>query len=615
MSSEPAVNGHITFNILLIEDSMADVQLLKEAFKVIKLPHVLTHAPSLAAGLSCLGQQSFDLVLLDFHLPDSQGIQTLVKVRTHAPRAPIVILTASDDDQLAIQALERGAQDYLVKGFIQVYPGLLDRTVRYSIERQRMVTQIESTIRELQDSELNFHHVIESHFDGMVVVDRQHVVQFVNPAAEVLLDRSVKELVGKPFTGPVIPDKMAEHNVVTGGKMVRTVELRAVQTKWEGQAAFLISLRDISERKRVEQLKDEFVSKVSHELRTPLTSIKGTVTLMLNKALGEINDEQQDFLQTVGQDIDRLAELINNMLDLSKIEAGKMVMARQPLELSTVVDQVCRSYHTILGKRQVVKQFGVTPPVYADRNLIVQVISNLVGNAVKFTADDGTITFTTVLRGDQVALTVGDNGPGIPKESLCKLFQKFVQADGPGENRPKGTGLGLAISREIVELHQGEISVDSEVGKGTDFTFMLPVYDPAREFDKLFETMKGAANVISLLLIDMTELKAISSEFQKVVTSLVANRDHVLMVEPTLLAVLAETDSQGGEVMRQRLTERCTAWLKDNRGALNPRLQIVVSTYPAEGELAAVLMRQAKAKLRTAASGDTGMASVEEGRK
>lgn len=611
-----AGNGRIT--ILLIGSSAAEAAALRQLIAASGGPYAFEHAGELEVGFTRLSQGNVHVALLDLSIPASQGLETFLRARRHAVDLPIVVLADPADEHLAVDAVQKGAQDYLIKGRVDL--SQLLRAVRSAMERQRLMEQIERSTRQLQASELNFQHIIESNADGMAIVDRQGTIQFVNPAAEALLERPIQELIGKPFDAPMIPGKTGEFGVVSGGTIVRTVEIRVVDTIWEGQSAFLASLRDISERKRIERLKDEFVSKVSHELRTPLTSIKGTVTLMLNRALGPISAEQLDFLQTVSQDIDRLAELINNLLDLSKIEAGKMAVTRQPLDLSGLIEQVCRSYHTLLGGRRVVRALSPVPPVYADRNLIVQVVSNLVGNAVKFTPDNGTITFTLKRLGDCVALTVADNGPGIPKDSLGKLFQKFVQADGPPEHRQKGTGLGLAICREIVELHQGDISVESEVGQGTAFTFTVPVYDPAKEFDQLFESLKSSTEAshgqISLLVVDLTEVKEplgrasgrssehLLAELEKAVRTQVSRNDHVLLVEPTLLAVLAASDQLGAEAMRQRLAEFCAHWLGQTLGSSTPRVRIVSVTYPAEGELAAVLMRQAKAKLRALASGE-----------
>ena len=609
-------NGRIT--ILLIGSSADEAHALRQLIAASGGPYAFEHAGELEIGFTRLSQGNVHVALLDLSVPKSQGLETFLRARRHAVDLPIVVLADPADERLAVDAVQKGAQDYLIKGKVDLT--MLLHAVRSAMERQQLMAQIERSTRQLQASELNFQHIIESNADGMVVVDRQGTIQFVNPAAESLLARPIQELIGKPFEVPLAIGKAGEFEVVSGGQVVRTVEVRVVDTIWEGQSAFLASLRDISERKRLERLKDEFVGKVSHELRTPLTSIKGTVTLMLNRALGPISAEQQDFLQTVSQDIDRLAELINNLLDLSKIEAGKMVVTRKRLDLSGLIEQVCRSYHTILGGRRVVRALSPVPPVYADRNLIVQVISNLVGNAVKFTPDNGTITFTLQSLGDRVALTVSDNGPGIPKESLGKLFQKFVQADGSSENHPKGTGLGLAICREIIDLHQGEISVDSEVGHGTAFTFTLPVYDPAKEFDQLFESMKASTEAsdgqISLLVLDVAEVKELMAhvpgrsaehllgELEKTVRASVSRADHVLLVEPTLLAVLAAANQQGAESMRQRLNECCAHWLQQVLGSPGARIRLVSATYPAEGELATVLLRQAKAKLRVSGGGE-----------
>ena len=327
--------------------------------------------------------------------------------------------------------------------------------------------------------------------------------------------------------------------------------------------------------------------------------------------LGEINAEQEDFLKTISQDIDRLAELINNVLDLSKMEAGKMTVNRQRLEPAGLIEQVCRSYHTILGQRKIAKQFDPVPPVYADRNLVIQVITNLLGNAIKFTKEDGTITFSLRMDGTAVVVGVSDDGPGMPQEALGKLFQKFVQADSaPAAGQPKGTGLGLAIAREIVELHRGRIWVESELGRGSTFAFTLPAYEPAQTFTQLIQELKENAaaeqSEFSLLVIDVAAMRAqpgeaarpgadrLTADLEEIVRTSVSRKDHVLLLEPSTLAILAVTDAVGVAAMRSRLVQVCSAWCDVHVGQGSASgVGVGAATFPKDGETPDALIRLA----------------------
>jgi signal transduction histidine kinase len=551
-----------------------------------------------------------ELILLDLSLANGQGFELFLKARRHVLGVPMVVLAGPEDERLALEAVEKGAQDYLLKNRLD--RAQLVHAIRCAIERSHLTGDVERLTGKLQASEVNFQSLIESNADGIVVTDRRGLICFVNPSAESLLAQPASALLGTKLDFPVMTDKAGEYRLMSGEQELRTLEIRVVETMWEGERAFLASLRDISDRKRVERLKDEFVSKVSHELRTPLTSIKGAVTLMLNKALGEINDEQKDFLQTMSQDLDRLAELINNVLDLSKIEAGKMALTRKRVDLPELIEHICRSYHTLLGNRKVVRSPGQVPSVFADRNLTLQVIANLLGNAIKFTADDGTITFDLRPEGeDAVAVSIIDNGPGMPPETLGQLFQKFVQVGGSTTDRPKGTGLGLAICREIVELHGGRIWVESELGKGSRFAFTLPVYEPSSALGRLFDEMRVQASTergeLNLLLLDLTRareslgritdrpLDDLLAVFEERVRKNISRNDQVVMIEPLRFVVLAVTAPGTVQIMRQRLDGVCASWLVETLGPDAENLiGLAVTTFPADGEYPALLIQKAK---------------------
>jgi signal transduction histidine kinase len=575
--------------------------------------YTIEHIEQLESMLDRPVAEKAQLILLDLSLANGRGFELFLKARTHVLGVPMVVLARPEDERLALEAVEKGAQDYLLK--TKFDRAQLVHSIRCAIDRLSLTGDVERLTGKLQASEVNFQNLIESNADGIIVIDRAGAIGFVNPAAETLLGKPASALIGAVFDFPFASDKTGEYHVVDSGQEIRTLEIRVVETMWEGERAFLASLRDISDRKRVERLKDEFVSKVSHELRTPLTSIKGAVTLMLNGSLGEINDEQKDFLQTMSQDLDRLAELINNLLDLSKIEAGKMALTRKRLDLPEVVEHICRSYHTLLGNRTVVRQVNQVPSVFADYNLTLQVIANLLGNAIKFTPDNGTITFDAKAEGDdEVVISIIDNGPGMPPETLGQLFQKFVQVGGSAADRPKGTGLGLAISREIVELHGGRIWVESELGKGSQFRFTLPIYESTSALGKLFDELRARAGEekgeLNLLLLDLTRARdalgrvagrspdELLAVFEERVRKNISRNDQVVMVEPLRFVVLAVTAPGTVQIMRQRLDGVCAAWLKETLGSdAEHSIGLAVTTFPADGEYPALLLQKAKAIL------------------
>jgi signal transduction histidine kinase len=315
-------------------------------------------------------------------------------------------------------------------------------------------------------------------------------------------------------------------------------------------------------------LKDELVAKVSHELRTPLTSVKEGVNLIRENALGATTAEQQDFLSTMDKDLDRLTELINNMLDISKIEAGRMRLRRRRADLRSLVEDVIRSYRPILGHRTVTTEYRDCPPAFADPEQIPQVLGNLVSNAVKFTRDDGAIRMGIGQERDEALVFVEDNGIGIKPEDLPKLFQKFSQVGDYDPNQPRGTGLGLVICRELVELHNGRIEVASELGRGTRFTVRLPLYTDALALTKGCQELRGLAlqregQAVGLIAISVeaTVTPGVGQagrqqEVERLANDLstrVHKEDIVLDMEPHWIVILVVTDPKGLRAMVRRL--------------------------------------------------------------
>jgi len=236
--------------------------------------------------------------------------------------------------------------------------------------------------------------------------------------------------------------------------------------------------RDITRETEIDRMKSEFISTVSHELRTPLTSIKGSLGLIMGGAAGPIPEDANDLLAIAANNSDRLIRLINDILDISKIESGKMKLKLSDFDLVDVVTEAMQGIDAFGQKHGVKVARDVREPammVSADRDRILQVLTNLLSNAIKFSPKGSTVTLQTTRdhRG-MWRMSIIDTGPGIPKDQIGKLFQKFQQVDGTFSNQVGGTGLGLAICRALVHEHGGEIWVESEVDKGSTFAFTLP---------------------------------------------------------------------------------------------------------------------------------------------
>jgi signal transduction histidine kinase len=234
--------------------------------------------------------------------------------------------------------------------------------------------------------------------------------------------------------------------------------------------------------KELDRMKSDFVSKVSHELRTPLTAIKGAVDLVLREVAGPLTEKQTHYLTRVRSNTQHLAGLINDLLDLSKIEAGRIEVKSSRVSLSGLVHEVVEALRPVAAEKVIALEAIIREPsilVWVDRDKINQVLTNLIGNAIKFTPVQGRVTVSASRNGgESVQVSVSDTGPGVAPDEKEKIFAKFYQvAEANGENS-KGTGLGLAIAKALVELHGGKIWVESEEGRGSTFSFTLSVSGP-----------------------------------------------------------------------------------------------------------------------------------------
>lgn len=245
------------------------------------------------------------------------------------------------------------------------------------------------------------------------------------------------------------------------------------------RVASAMRIRILQKELRVlNQLKDEFLGMAAHDMRTPLTVIKGWCDLFSEKLLGDLNEEQREAIDGVNQQATLMLHLINDLLDVAKIEAGKVQLALGYHNISDIIAECLRSQSLVALKKQIILVNRVPsdlPLVWIDSERIGQVLGNLLSNAFKFSPEGATVTVSAVRNGDFVEVSVADTGVGIPPQDVEKMFEKFAQVSSRATCGEKGTGLGLAIVRKIVELHGGRVWVKSKVGEGSTFTFLVPV--------------------------------------------------------------------------------------------------------------------------------------------
>ncbi len=363
-------------------------------------------------------------------------------------------------------------------------------------------------IRELRRSDLGklliaqqtTEAAIDSLYDPVIVTDSERRVTRINAAAERLFGAR-SDILGKPVDQvandtrivQAVTDVLRSRQTVASESAAavlpwavdgssRAFRVRSTPMKdGDGQLVGAVTLlEDITHLSEISRLKSEFVAAASHELRTPLTSVQMGIHLLLEGAAGPLEEKQQEILKVCGENAERLERLMRQLLDLSKIESGVGAPTCQPAQPSALVGEAIDSLRLQVEGKGLRLEADVAPDlpiVLADRDQIERVIVNLVTNAIRATPSGGTITVAAAQRGSDIAFSVTDTGSGIPRDYLTRIFEPFIQVP----NAPAGgTGLGLAISRRIVEEHGGQLTVQSELNRGSTFTFTVPVRNETR---------------------------------------------------------------------------------------------------------------------------------------
>lgn len=371
----------------------------------------------------------------------------------------------------------------------------VDRVFRAMAEYR---TKIEN---DLKASEERTRSVIENMPIGIIQTDEDQKIIELNPSARKmfhcdnpdkvlaqpvarLIQESSKAKVAK-ITNEV---KLGLLEAPTENQVIESLAMRTTGDSFPAEIAyskfgthdtkgFLVTVQDISERHEMERLKREFVSMVSHDLRTPLTAIQGTLDLIDEDTYGEITEHGHMRVRTAIDSADRLINLINDLLDIEKMEAGKMRLEPKPVPLVKILNNSIESVRTFAEKSAVNLKLEQDEDlsVNVDRDRVIQVLVNLLSNAIKFSPPDSLVKIIAEKKADTALVRVIDQGRGIPAEFANSLFERFKQVKAADGARKRGTGLGLAICKAIVESHGGKIGVSSEEGKGSEFFFSLPL--------------------------------------------------------------------------------------------------------------------------------------------
>ena len=307
----------------------------------------------------------------------------------------------------------------------------------------------------------------------------------IHQSAEILRSLCLPLFLDQAFLSLWLDRSLANHQESFSEDVLQLTPVRRdfklnsvpVRSKAEIYLGRLYVLRDVTQEQELERMKRDFVAEVAHELKTPLTSIKGFVELLL-EASDRLNKEQKEFLQIVQENATRLATLVNDLLDVSRIESGNITLERTSVILHPLIRRVLQSFTPQISGKHQIMEIHLTDPspvVFADANRVEQIVSNLISNAHKYTLDGGTLRISTQIEEQWVRVMIQDNGIGMTADELAQLFTRFFRAKNQLTKEVGGTGLGLAITHSLVKLHGGVMHVESTPGKGSTFSFMLPL--------------------------------------------------------------------------------------------------------------------------------------------
>lgn len=434
-------------------------------------------------------------------LPLTDIDQAVGRIQRDVLFATLVAMTLATIVAMLIARRMVGPLDDLRRQARAVAAGRLDVTVEPATPRELrevgrafnlMTARLRSSTAEVERTRTRLEATLANLSDGVVITGDDGTVVRLNGAAERMLETTAVAANGQHWVQVCRDHELAEllrraladqagrapyTATVEHGFNRRALDTAAQRLTVAHETLGLIVLRDVTELRRLEQVRREFVANVSHELRTPLASIKALVETLEAGAIDD-PDVSGDFLQRIVGEVDRLAILVDELLDLARLESGRVALRAEAIDLVDLLGPAVERLAAQLAQRRLRLSFEVPaglPRIRADRTRIEQVMLNLIHNAMKFTPPGGTITVGATHEGPMVRITVQDTGVGVAADELSRLFERFYKAD--KARRSDGTGLGLAIAKHIVQAHGGTIWAESRPGHGAIFSFTLPIVE------------------------------------------------------------------------------------------------------------------------------------------
>ena len=439
--------------------------------------------------------EQVDIVITDEIMPGMPGSKFLEIVHQRDPGIMTVMLTGQAGFDDVVYAVNHAELDKCIKKPWNYEE--LKETVQDLLKKAQIKRQNDHLAQELVTEKHKAEAIVHSITDGIIVFDGNDRISLVNKACTEILGHPEKELVGRRImevlelkelimllveashhSDEVVSDEIVLTHPDAPEREMNIIAIAKTLRDREDQPMGVVTvLRDVTREKEVNRMKANFLATISHELRTPLTSILSTYELLLQNSLGELNEDQREFISISKEQGAFLSELLENLIDLTTLEANQLELTRMPFDLENlardVVEEISGSA-SAKGLRVLVDIEPELPKIVADEHKIARILKNLLSNAVKFT-EQGDVGLTIHRVEGGVQLSVRDSGIGIAEEYFDKIFEKFFQVDSTITREFKGSGVGLAICQAIIQAHNGRIWVASTLEKGATFHVFLPV--------------------------------------------------------------------------------------------------------------------------------------------
>lgn len=443
-------------------------------------------------GLEMIADKHYDIVLTDLMMPGIGGMEVVNKVREKNSDTVVIVITGFATVEHSIEAMRTGAFDFIPKPFT---PDQLRVVVGKALKMTR-------TLQDIATEKSRLKTIVNYLAGGILVTDKDKNIILYNPALLKMLGYKGNALKDRPLSDLTTNEKL--NDIISGILQLNDGEFKTLSTEIEpqdgkengpssqlflraqtvpfqsGSGEILGSVTiidDITHLKLMDQMKSDFVSMVSHEVRSPLTTVLSQIKILLDGLAGELGAKQADILSRMSIKINGLVELSNELLDLSRIEAGLIVQDRQEVQLMDILNELVEFIQPRAKEKNISLSLKKTdiPVVNTDPKNMEEVFSNLITNALLYTPEGGEVTVSGGIKGDFVVISVTDNGYGIAPDEIPRIFERFYRSKTEKTRNIVGTGLGLPIVKTIVEAHNGTISVKSKEGVGSTFYVRLPL--------------------------------------------------------------------------------------------------------------------------------------------